>query len=317
MQQPPVSQATYPVTMVTHPATPMFQSVPMMIQQPQQQKKMKVKAIRGMAITQIVLGVLSVIAGLSMLLLDKTNYRGLDGNGYFGIPAMISGFWIVVTGIIGLVSSRKPTSNCWNGTHMTFNIVSAFLAFGIVVTLSFAIIILSRCVYYPYYSNNSYLPYGARPSFNTPYPNYQELPRKVCSKNVGGIALAGFLVFFHVVDFFIALASSILCCIYSCSGTNGCCAENQKVYVTYQPQQMQQMYTTTSSAGNIIVSAPPTSYPVSVPHYAPQSTAYYPNQAVVSQVNYIQAGATNVAYSTEQPPQYQEKVSTDQTAISM
>jgi len=66
---------------------------------------------------------------------------------------------------------------------------------------------------------------------------------------------------------------------------------------------MQQMYTTASSAGNIIVSAPPTSYPVSVPHYAPQSAAYYPNQAVASQANYTQAGATNVTYSTEQPPQ--------------
>jgi len=312
MQQPPVSQATYPVTMVTHPATPMFQSVPMMIQQPQQQKKMKVKAIRGMAITQIVLGALSVIAGLSMLLLDFTNYRGLDDNGYFGIPAMISGIWILVTGIIGLVSSRKPTSNCWNGTHMAFNIVAAFLAFGIVVTLSIAIIDLSSCEY-PYDPYNSYNQYNPSAALTT-YP--VRLSRKVCSKYVGGIILAGFLVFFHFIDFAIALASSILCCIYSCSGTNGCCAEKQKVYISHQPQTIPQMYSTTSSAGNIIVSAPPT-YSVSAPYYAPQLIAYYPNQAVAPQPDSSQAGATNVTYSTEEPPQNQENVSTDQTALLM
>jgi len=290
----------------------MLQSVPMMIQQPQQQQ-MKVTAIRGMAITQIVLGALSVVAGLSMLLLDTANYPGLVDIGYFGIPAMISGIWILVTGIIGLVSSRKPTSNCWNGTHMAFNIVAALLAFCTVAVLSIAIIDLSSCKFYPYYPYNSYYRYNSYPPSPTPFP--MQLPRKVCSKFVGAIALAGFLVFFHVVDFGIALVSSILCCIYSCSGTNGCCAEKQKVYVTYQPQQMQQMYTRTSSAGIIIISAPPTSYPVSVPHYAPQSTAYYPNQAVASQANYTQAGATSVTYSTEQPPQYQEKVSTDKSTV--
>jgi len=305
MQQPPVSQTAYPVSIATQP--PIMQSMPVMMQPPQQQQnKVKVGATKGLAITQIILGVLSVIAGLSMLLLDTTTYRGLRGNGYFGIPAMISGSWILATGIIGVVSSQKPTSNCWNGTHMAFNIVGCFLAFSIVVALSIAMIIISGCerrIYdWDYKTSDS-------------YP--VRITRRICSKQDGGMALAGFLVFFHVVDFFIALTASILCCIYSCGGTNGCCAEKQKVYVSYQPQPMQQMYTTTSSAGNIIVSAPPTSYPVSAPHYAPQSAAYYPNQAVASQANYTQAGATSVTYSTEQPPQYQEKVSTDPTMVSM
>jgi len=301
MQQPPVSQTAYPVSIATQP--PIMQSVPVMMQRPQQQNKVKVSPTKGLAITQIILGALSVIAGLSMLLLDFTTFRGLNDNGYFGIPAMISGIWILVTGIIGVVSSRKPTSNCWNGTHMAFNIVGCFLAFVIVTLLSIAMIVMSGCkrIYFEY--DIQYRP--------------DQVARIICSKKDGGMALAGFLVFFHVVDFFIALSASILCCIYSCGGTNGCCAEKQKGYVFYQPQPMQQMYTTPSSAGNIIVSAPPPTYPVNAPHYAPQSTAYYPNQAVASQANYTQAGATNVTYSTKQPPQYQEKVKTDQTAISM
>jgi len=188
---------------------------------------------------------------------------------------MISGIWILVTGIIGVVSSRKPTSNCWNGTHMAFNIVAAFLAFGIVVTLSIAIIDLSDCEYIndPYYPNNSNYRFNPTPDL-TLYP--VRLPRKVCSKYIEGIVLAGLLIFVHTADFAIALSSSILCCIYSCRGINGCCAEKQKVYLAYQPQPIQHMYSTTSSSAN-----------------------------------YTQAGATNVTYSTEEPPQNQENVSTD------
>jgi len=80
MQQPPVSQTAYPVSIATQP--PIMQSVPVMMQRPQQQNKVKVSATKGLAITQIILGALSVIAGLLMLLLDFTTFRGLNDNGY-------------------------------------------------------------------------------------------------------------------------------------------------------------------------------------------------------------------------------------------
>jgi len=315
--------------MTTQSSTPMLQSVSIMTQQPHhKQRTTKEEKLRGNAIAQIILGALSVIAGLSMLLLDKATFRGLNGNGYFGIPAMISGIWIVVTGVIGVVQRRKPISYCWNGIHMSFNIVAAFLAFGIVIALSIAISCLSDCEYtnYDYSSYNPYNDYEWYRHSNSTIQTTMNPPQKICSKYVGGMSLAGLLVFFNLIVFFVALSSVILCCFYSCCVTGGCCsktgccrtccgtiAEKQRDYVTYQPQQMQQMYTTTSSAGNIIVSTPPTAYPISAPHYAPQSTVFY----MVSQANYTQAGATNVAYSTEQPPQNHEKVSTDQTVISM
>jgi len=284
--------------MTTQSSTPMLQSVPIMTQQPHhKQRTTKEEQLRGMAIAHIILGALSVIAGLSMFLLDRATFRGLNDNGLFGIPPMITGIWILVTGVIGVVQRRKPISYRWNGIHMSFNIVAAFLAFGIVIALSIAISCLSDCEYtnYPYtYIPNYGWDNGLYQDNNSTSQTITRAPETICSKYVGGIALAGLLILFNLIDFFVALSSAILCCFYSCCVIGGCCrtccgtiGEKQRDYVTYQPLQTHN--TTTSSAGNIIVSAPP----------------------------YTQAGTTNVAYSTEQPPQYQEKESTDQIAISV
>jgi len=86
--------------------------------------------VMGLGITQVSLGALIMIVSIIAML--RIYYYFVTVH-LFGISG---GIWIMVTGIMGIISSRKPHNGCLGGTYMGFNIVSSFLTF-IGMVLSF------------------------------------------------------------------------------------------------------------------------------------------------------------------------------------
>jgi len=86
--------------------------------------------VMGLGITQLSLGTLVIFVSIiAMIRID-----------YYYVPvhlfAISGGIWVIVTGIMGIISSRKPYNGCLGGTYMGFNIVSSFLTFiGVVLSL--------------------------------------------------------------------------------------------------------------------------------------------------------------------------------------
>lgn len=75
-------------------------------------------------ITQIVFGVLALIFGIA----TAAGFSGFywvnrSGSGiWFGL-------WIILSGIIGVLSAKRPTERSLNGCNMGFNIVNTVVSF--------------------------------------------------------------------------------------------------------------------------------------------------------------------------------------------
>ncbi|MEO0685361.1 MAG: CD20-like domain-containing protein [Cyanobacteria bacterium J06649_11] len=75
-------------------------------------------------ITQIVFGILALLFGIGTVA-GFNNYYWVNRSGsgiWFGI-------WIIITGIIGVLSAKKPAEISLNGCNMGFNIVCTCVSF--------------------------------------------------------------------------------------------------------------------------------------------------------------------------------------------
>jgi len=284
-QQPLQQQFAYPANSVgVMPQT----YAPMMMQQQRHEMKVNSKGIVGLGITQILAGAANMMFGLVLIIISRKD--GFDDYGWSGIGGIAFGMWITITGCLGVMSSRRPASKCYNGMHLGFSITACIFNLAGITMFAFIFAYLQRC-------RRIYQDYGHTGIHSNWYDNYR------CEDRTVSKAIAGCLLILHVIDFFVGLTSAILCCIYSCKA--GCCGDNNQVLVV-QPGYPHQQFVITSSAGNTVMSSAQ-HFPVSAAYYPTQSApAYYPNQPISSQANYTQApGATQVTYSTEQrPPQY-------------
>ena len=93
---------------------------------------------------QVVIGILSGIIGLAFLLYTATGYNFYSSYLYYntgyrmtGISAMACGFFIFITGILGIVSYKDPPSTGKNGLHMGFCIFSCMC--GLSMTIVFGV----------------------------------------------------------------------------------------------------------------------------------------------------------------------------------
>jgi len=270
----------YPTNCIKHPTSEQhFQPVSIQVSQPQ--RSVKVNAVLALGITQIVLGSLSIIFSLSIIVVGSSDESSLDGNGNFGIPAIFTAIWFMVTGILGVVSSRKPTSGCCNGTYLGFNVTACFFTLAISALMSFVIKMLTTCKKQQQIHLNPSNIFS--PVVGT---------KTICTERDAGIALISCIMFCHGVGFMTALSAAILCCIFKCCGNQA-----EKVYV----DPAQQMYTVPSPS---IVVPSPHLYPPSTACTRVQPPAYYPNQPSIAQASYLPSGP-NVTYSAGQPPKYQ------------
>ncbi|XP_057291362.1 membrane-spanning 4-domains subfamily A member 8-like [Hydractinia symbiolongicarpus] len=249
---------------------------------------MNVSAIRGLGITQIVIGFLTLALGIGATAGFRKNYWLTDsGAGIWG------GLWVLVTGIIGVCSASKPASGGLNGTHMAFCIISTVVAFIDGIIFAVGLGIYNTCYgYYGYYRFDDYY--------------YYRSDRWACAHHrSSGIGVYASLVTLMAAEFFVALVAAIYCC----QATGGCCGGpvSQGVIINQQPQ-----YLVTSSTGQTMMTS--SGYPVSSGVMAPPQYGY-PQQQMVMQPGYpqqqMQVGAqanTSVAYSSQYPPQDTQKV---------
>lgn len=176
-------------------------------------------AIMGLGITQIVIGSLIIALGIIIIALYGIHYWS---NNNIEITVTGLGLLILITGILGICASRNPLNVCVNGSHMAFNIIAS----------------ISVCCYGIGFVN-----------------------ALVILEDFGGSrintfkVLCGCFVVLMAIEFFVALATSILCC------QRGCCRSTQGVIVQAYHPQPQMIVSHTQMTG---------SYFQPVPHYQPQ-----------------------------------------------
>lgn len=175
------------------------QSIPLVLAQ----HRLLYKTVRGLAITQILVGILSVLLGVLALILG-VSYN----NQYQGLWA---GVWVFVTGIIGLTSSKNPNSCCMTGVYMSFSIVSTILSFFSGIVFVTGILHYSNCYVWSGFA---------------------------CRDDIVPAALGVMIPFFlaMIVEFVV----SIIATAYACKSSNVCtsCTEHN-VPTTQQQQQYQ------------------------------------------------------------------------------
>lgn len=297
-------------TIQTNVAYPIQQPQVIAVQQDNPHGR-NIKAIRGLAITQIILGALTICFGIGAIAGFKYGYWvNASGSGiWFGI-------WILITGIIGVSSAKNPASNGLNGTHMAFNIVCTVISFFVGIFFVVAVVFYANCerrwntYYHYYYYDEGFYCWGHKEA---------------------GIAIYTILLIIMITEFFVSLVASVYCC------SGGCCGQTTSgVIIQQQPQHT--TFVATSTTGVVNTSQyqnPPTSYPVPTSvamypaagyppqqfvSYPAQSVAYppqsgaYPQQNLVATTSPMGMGNTNITYTTDQqnfqkvapPPPYVE-----------
>ena len=193
------------------------------------------RTARGLAIAQLIIGILSFIAGVITISLATEGVT--IGEGIWG------GIWIGITGVLGLVSSLTNCNNgcCLAGTYMAFSIVSTVAAFINITILSIDIAISSNCRWH----SGSYWRCG----------------------NAGRLGFYIPLLLLMLTEFF----TSIFAAVYSCKSGTCCCAKQEQSYQLFTNSQQGQA-TNYPPASYPPASYPPASYPTT--NYQPQYAGY-------------------------------------------
>jgi len=212
-----------------------------------------VSATRGLGITQIILGSLTILFGIAA----AASLHYWVGNVGFGIWG---GIWILIGGILGVMSAGNPTNSNLNGTNMAFAIVSC-----VICSLHFIFYCIAITYFRHYYSYCSYWTCSYR-------------------SNSTGVALYVILLLLVIAEFVAALSAAIYCC-----KSNNCCQSGTQGTVVFQPAQQVvfQPAPVVSSGYPAPVSAypgqqvsfvttmpPPGAY--NPPQYTPQAKAFEP-----------------------------------------
>lgn len=166
--------------------------------------------VKGLAVTQLVIGILTVIFGIAVV--SRLYEEVWTTNTGAGVWA---GIWIIITGIIGLCSVKDYNNRCLNGLYLAFSIVStcvAFLAglFFIIGTALFA----THC--YEYQTHLFFY--------------------KDCKSRRIGLGLHIPLLIIMIVEFFISIIASVYCCQRGCGSRVGGAVIVQHSQVMMVPQ---------------------------------------------------------------------------------
>ncbi|XP_067929528.1 membrane-spanning 4-domains subfamily A member 8-like [Watersipora subatra] len=174
------------------------------------------KQLKGLSITQVVMGVLCILFGIILIPVElSTYYTWISVSGY----GIWSGVYFVIVGGIGLGAVKHNTGG-WITATMVLNIISSALFFPPLVFMAstgLGIHASYSCEGYYYYSSCS-----------------------VIAKNAA-LALNVFLLLISLAELVITIWSAVLCCGAVCS----CCLptrSNHHVQYTAPALQTQQQY---------------------------------------------------------------------------
>ncbi|XP_068737800.1 uncharacterized protein [Montipora capricornis] len=180
--------------------------------------------LRGLAISQIVFGGLMFALGIVSILAVKhwTSYVA------FGIWV---GIWVIVAGILGYLGARDDNNpnNCLLGCFMGFSITACVIS---------GIMFICYCVAVDYFATvlrcrkNNVIHTSYYPSYYYGFC-YSESKRNMASVGAG---VGSVLLILSIVEWFVALASSIYCCnATSCCGTPTVATNQQVIQLQAHP----------------------------------------------------------------------------------
>ncbi|XP_067930027.1 high affinity immunoglobulin epsilon receptor subunit beta-like [Watersipora subatra] len=172
------------------------------------------KQLKGLSITQVVMGALCILFGIILIPVELGTYTGwLSISGY----GIWSGVYFVLVGGIGLGAVKHNTSG-WITATMVLNIISSALFFLPLISMASTGVGLNAS-----YSCGSYYYYGS------------------CSAINAALSLNVFLVLISLAELVITIWSAVLCCGAVCS----CCLptrSNHHVQYAAPALQTQQQY---------------------------------------------------------------------------
>ncbi|XP_019626128.1 PREDICTED: uncharacterized protein LOC109471285 isoform X1 [Branchiostoma belcheri] len=192
------------------------------------------KAIHGLGWTLLVLGTLSIILGTAAVATMASKNRPTFLT-YIAGPIW-SGIFVLITGILGVVSGKKPTNKCLIVAFMVlgiFTILATFCSFGLAVTGAIVDSCYRHWLDYPDYHDyvfpSDYDYYnGTATNFTTvhyfdldrhppePVPGYSN--RDDCTTTAR--ALHGVNALLAFAELVLGFVVSIMCCCGLCSATN-------------------------------------------------------------------------------------------------
>jgi len=182
-----------------------LQQAPVVVtEQPQPPKNLC--CIKGMAITQLVLGSLTVLLGIVTAAISPLQWIGAAACGIGG------GAWVLVTGIIGVLSAKNWQNRCMSGAYLALSILCAIGSFG------WGILYILAVAWYSITNFCSYRLTGG----------WGRLEAYDCGKKEGVIAVHGILMILAFIEFFVSIVASCFGC---------CCGGNSNTVVVHpQPQ---------------------------------------------------------------------------------
>jgi len=187
------------------------------------------KTAKGLSITQITLGVTSILCQIILIFLLKTypvTYENIAGIG----EGIYCGVFFLIAGCLGLLSSRKP-STCNISAFLTLSIIASLFGAAQLILASFNLIGVSsyESNYVSSYDSNcdSSYDYRACPEFD----NYDY--GSTDGVQAAKVVLFSIMILAGLVEGIIAIISSAVCC-------RGCCCTGgptagQVVYLSQGP----------------------------------------------------------------------------------
>jgi len=158
----------------------------------QTEKKLKHIPVRILGIIQVVLGVLIAILGIAFIWYGGR--KGFSKFGGLGLCGLLVGSWIVFGGAIAIVSSTSPGRRCYIATNLAFSITTCvFVVANIAVAIISVLFVDVNC--YDVFFKLEYCP----------------------TDQFSGQLIAWSNVALSVIEFFVALMTSVFCCcFYAC-----------------------------------------------------------------------------------------------------
>ncbi|XP_078383169.1 uncharacterized protein LOC144665745 isoform X2 [Oculina patagonica] len=234
----------------------------------------RASSLRGLAVAQMVFGALMIVFGVASV------FAVGHWSSYVGFGIWV-GIWVLISGILGYIGAKDnfTPNKCLIGCFMGFSITACVIAGVMFICYCFAVADFARILR----CRSKYYDYNQHPSYDS-YYNYKycySYSKREMAAN--GAGLGSCLLIFSMVEFFLAIASSIYCCAAVCcstlSGAVGTTVTNQQVMYV-QPQHMYP-----GAQGGMIIVQPsgavttmPQGYPV-----AGQQQVYIPQQPVPMQ----------------------------------
>jgi len=275
----------------------------------------RASSLRGLAIAQMVFGALMLVFGIASIAAVDRWISHIA----FGIWV---GIWVLITGILGYIGAKDDSTpnKCLIGCFMGFSITTCVLTGIMFITYCVALAGFNEIIR----CRNS----GYDWNYNVYYNNRYCYSSSYRHTAAVGLGLGSCMLIFTIVEFILALSSSIYCCnAVCCNASTGAVntvhtVTNQQVMYVQQPQPtfaggqggvviiQPNSAVTTTTRGYPVAAQPPMHFPQQPPVHMPMQQPPYwasppgPNPAGSVPVNVTYAAAAGIQQPPQQPPPY-------------